>query len=248
MLRKAIQLIADLTDLDALKSYLTLPPVAKGRDLAANFGQDFLEYLLRTGEEDLATAVQAEIDKNEFLDWPFLEALPDPAFEGFYRNLPQGILEDPQSPTYLFMDFERDVDNEWLIHGTNDAGSIEANGFTRGVWDFATLGLTTHFVDKVKTGGFNFAFYAASFHERDVLAYGKEAVVFRASGIEVYHHGDQQRQIIFLGDTATDIHSITYYSGSYYVRINDVEVEGGLEDVEVEGSLKECTDWIMEHV
>jgi hypothetical protein len=237
MLRKAIELVADLTDLDALKDYLTMSNADKGRDLAANFGQDFMSYLEDAGEEEVV-AVQAEIDKNEFLDFSFLKTLPDEVFEGFLGNLPPDIASDPNSPTYLFMDFERDVDNEWLIHGTNDAGSIEANGFTRGVWDLCTLGLTTCFVDKVKTGGFNFGFYATSFHEREVLAYGKEAVVFRASGVEVYHHGDQQRQIIFLGNTATDIHSISYYSGSYYANINDVEFEG---------TLKECADWIMEN-
>ena len=223
MLKRAIEIIADLTELDYLKDYLNMSPAAKGRDLAANFGQDFMSYLEGAGEEELATAIQAEIDKNEFLDFSFLETLPDKVFEEFLSNLPLDIRSDPNSPTYLFMDFERDVDNEWLIHGTNDAGSIEANGFTRGVWDLASLGLTTALVDKVKTGGFNFAFYATSFHEKEVLAYGKEAVVFRASGIEVYHHGDQQRQIIFLGNTATDIHSINYSSGIYYVMINDVE-------------------------
>jgi hypothetical protein len=238
MLKRAIEIIADLTELDYLKDYLNMSPAAKGRDLAANFGQDFLQYLFSAGEEELAALVSAEIEKNEFLDFSFLETLPDKAFEGFLGNLPSDISDDPQSPTYLFMDFIRDVANEWLIHGTNDAESIEANGFTRGVWDLASLGLTTQLVDKVKTGGFNFAFYATSFHEKEVLAYGKEAVVFRASGIEVDHYGDQQRQIIFLGNTATDIHSINYSSGIYYVMINDVEFEG---------TLKECADWIMEN-
>lgn len=238
MLRKAIQLVADLTDLDALKSYLTLSSVEKGRDLAANFGQDFMSYLEGAGEEELAALAGAEIEKNEFLDWPFLETLPDKAFEGFYRNLPPGILEDPQSPTYLTVDYERDVEDEWLIHGTNYASDIESGGFTRGVWDYATLSLTTQLVDSVKTGGFNFAFYADKFSESDVLAYGKEAVVFQASGIETWHHGDQQRQIIFLGETAHDIHAIQRSSyGDYYASLGEEEFVG---------SLQECANWIME--
>lgn len=237
-LHKAIQLVADLTDLDSLKSYLTLSDADKGRDLAANFGQDFLEYLESAGEEELAAAAQAEIEKNEFLDWPFLEGLPDKVFVEFLQNLPAGILEDPNSPTYLTVDFERDVEDEWLIHGTNNASDIESGGFTRGVWDYTTLSLTTHFVDSVKTGGFNFAFYADKFHESDVLAYGKEAVVFQASGIETWHHGDQQRQIIFLGSTAHDIHAIQRSSyGDFYASLGEEEFVG---------SLQECANWIME--
>lgn len=238
MLRKAIQLVADITDLDALKSYLTLSNVEKGRDLAATFDQDFLEYLENAGEEELAAAVRTEIEQNEFLDWPFLEGLPSKVFVGFLQNLPQGILEDPQSPTYLTVDFERDVEDEWLIHGANNAEAIVQEGFTRGVWDYSSLALTTYLVDSIKTGGFNFAFYADKFHESEVLAYGKEAVVFQASGIETWHHGDQQRQIIFLGSTAHDIHAIQRSSyGDFYTELNGEEFTG---------SLKECANWIME--
>lgn len=240
MLKRAIAIIADLTDLDSLKAYLTMSDVDKGRDLAANFGQDFLEYLQGAGEEDLALAVGAEIEKNEFLDWPFLETLPPKVFVGFLQNLPMGILEDPQSPTYLTVDYERDVEDEWLIHGTNNAKEIELDGFTRGVWDFSSLALTTHLVDSIKTGGFNFAFYAEKFHESDVLAYGKEAVVFQATGIETWHHGDQQRQIIFVGNTAHEIHAIQRSSyGDFYASLGEEEFTG---------SLQECANWIMERV
>lgn len=241
MLKRAIGIIAELTDLDALKSYLTMPPASKGRDLAANFGQDFLEYLLHTGEEDLAAVVQAEIDKNEFLDFPFLETLPDKAFVGFLQNLPEVLTEGPHAPTYLFLDYTQDVADEWLIHGTNSAAAVESEGFTRGVWDYATLGLTTWFKDEVKSdGGFNFAFYAQKFSESDVTAYGKEAVVFMASGIETWHYSDQQRQIIFLGATAHDIHAIQRSSyGDYYASLGEEEFTG---------SMQECANWIMENV
>lgn len=73
-----------------------------------------------------------------------------------------------------------------------------------------------------------------------MTAYGKEAVVFMASGIETWHHSDQQRQIIFLGATAHDIHAIQRSSyGDYYTSLGEEEFTG---------SMQECADWIMEHV
>ena len=238
-LRKAVQLISDLVNINDLKVYLSMPDAGKGRDLAASFGRDFLEYLEGAGEEELAVSVSAEIEKNEFLDWSFLEPLPDKAFVGFYRNVPPSIGNDPHSPSYLHMSYVDDVNNEWLIHGTNDATAIESKGFTRGAWDYTTLGLTRHFVESVKSGGFNFALFATAFDEETILGYGKEAVVFRASGIQVFHYGDNQPQVIFVGNTAHSINGIYRSSyGDYYTTIDGEEFSG---------SMGECANWIIKN-
>ena len=81
------------------------------------------------------------------------------------------------------------------------------------------LGLTTHLGDfDKKYGGYNFAYllsdfvrYAKGDYSRGSRGYkyGDEAVIFRASGIKVWHHGDQEPQVIFYGNTATNIIPIT---------------------------------------
>lgn len=240
MLQRAIQRIADYEEMQGLKAYLTMGPVGEGRDLAVNFTTDFLEYLEQAGAEEAAAKVREELERNEFLDWDVLEGIPDALFKGFRQNLPVSLFEDANTPTYLHLEYRRDVEDEWLIHGTNHAADIESGGFTRGVWDYATLGLTTWFKDEGKTGGFNFAFYAGSFHESEVLAYGKEAVLFQASGIETYHHGDQQRQIIFWGGSAHDIHGIYRSSyGDFYTALGEEEFTG---------DMKECVSWLLERI
>ena len=66
-----------------------------------------------------------------------------------------------------------------------------------------------------KYGGYNFAYdverydrYAHSNHGRG-FKYGKEAVIFRASGMELWHYGDEEPQVIFYGNTAKSIIPIT---------------------------------------
>ena len=47
--------------------------------------------------------------------------------------------------------------------------------------------------------------------------YGAECVIFRANGIEIYHSGDQEPQVIFEGKSATDIIPITSYEDIWQV-------------------------------
>ena len=67
------------------------------------------------------------------------------------------------------------------------------------------LGLTTYYKSDSfakKFGGYNFAFVSGDRSIPQVARqtkYGKEAVMFRTSGIEVQHYGDREYQAIFYG-------------------------------------------------
>jgi hypothetical protein len=111
------------------------------------------------------------------------------------------------------------VKNQWLIHFTNEADDIAMNGFKYGVDEITKLGLTTYLsqIDK-EYGGFNFAYLLSDFNRYGKAGfgsrggeykYGKEAVIFRASGIKTYHYGDEEPQVIFYGNTAKNIIPIT---------------------------------------
>lgn len=117
-----------------------------------------------------------------------------------------------RAPTFLHMEFVRLVKNDWLIHFSNAAEDIHTSGFKYGVDDLTQLGLTTRVDAKMRSGkGYNFAFLAdeASQGKGDprgfTWKYGKEAVMFRASGILAYHLSDKERQVIFWGPSARDI-------------------------------------------
>lgn len=143
-------------------------------------------------------------------DW---SAWIDTASEGdlarFREHMEQGGRLDmgPHRPAYEHMSFNRLVRPTWLIHFTDDPEAIASEGFTHG-WDSTTgLGLTTHFTDEARHRGpgYNFAFTVGSRDARNALnsrhgpKYGKHAVVFWAGGVEAYHYGDEEDQVIFWG-------------------------------------------------
>jgi hypothetical protein len=120
-------------------------------------------------------------------------------------------ISDSEYPAWSYFDDSPEVvKNQWLIHFTNDADGISRNGFKYGVDDMTKLGLTTHLgeFDK-KYGGYNFAYLLSDFDrygsDRDGYKYGREAVIFNASGIKLWHHGDNEPQVIFYGKTARNI-------------------------------------------
>lgn len=130
-------------------------------------------------------------------------------------------INDADYPAWSFFDSEPEiVKNQWLIHFTKDAQSIALEGFKYGVDEMTKLGLTTHLgeFDK-KYGGYNFAYLLKDFDKygrssgrgygSQKYKYGKEAVIFRASGIKLWHHSDQEPQVIFYGNTANTIIPIT---------------------------------------
>jgi hypothetical protein len=88
--------------------------------------------------------------------------------------------------------------------------------------DMTRLGLTTWFNDNAKgRGGYNFAFPANRFNEYQGKQYGKECVLFRASGIQVYHYGDEQHQVIFWGKDSRDRIPITAGINAQWALPND---------------------------
>lgn len=118
-------------------------------------------------------------------------------------------------PAWYFMKYENVVKNQWLIHFTNNPFGVRNKGFRFGVNDVSKLGLTKHLKsdDYFVNGGYNFAYlldeymkygykHKNVFNNRDTFKYGESAVLFKASGIRVYHKTDKEHQVIFTGETA----------------------------------------------
>jgi len=148
---------------------------------------------------------KADAAADDPLSW--LDGASEGDLERFREYVEQrvgGMDMGADRPAYEHMSFSRLVRPTWLVHFTDDPESIQSDGFQYG-WDSTEgLGLTTHFTDNARKRGpgFNFAFVLGS-RDADRAAssgkYGKEAVVFWAGGVEAYHYGDEEDQVIFWG-------------------------------------------------
>jgi len=163
-------------------------------------------------------------DTIELMTW--LENNNKEVYDSFanylYRKITNNTLPISSSeyPAWSYFDDSPQlVKNQWLIHFTSDADGIYRDGFKYGVGEMERLGLTTELGEfEKKYGGYNFAYLLSDFVKyakgnytrgRRVYKYGDEAVIYRASGIKVWHHGDEEPQVIFYGNTATDIIPLT---------------------------------------
>lgn len=219
-----------------LKDYFSMPEEAKMAYLPHEyhyFFNDFMEetdtYFERPKEEflDANGELMRTEDYHELELMTWLENNNREIYDKFAKYLYDKIMDntlpiaDAEYPAWSFFDDTPElVKNQWLIHFTNSADNIAKNGFKYGVDDMTKLGLTTHLseFDK-KYGGYNFAYTLKDFQKygkssygnwtKSGYKYGNEAVVFNASGIKVWHHGDNEPQVIFYGNTAKNIIPIT---------------------------------------
>jgi hypothetical protein len=199
----------------SLKRYFSMTDEEKKSYLPHEYPYEFDTFL---DEEGLETDIEGEpyeitdilFDKNPELYNQFAQWLYDKIMDHDLN------INDADLPAWSFFDNPRLVKNQWLIHFTDDAEGIARQGFKYGVDEIDKLALTTHLGEfEKKYGGYNFAYdidryarYAHSNHGRG-FKYGKEAVIFRASGMELWHYGDGEPQVIFYGNTAKSIIPIT---------------------------------------
>ena len=214
-----------------LRDYLSMSEEAKKEYLPQEyyyFFEDFLE------ETDTEFEMPKETRPSDYADEPYEEVdmfddnmelmiwleknnreIYDLFADYLYDKIKDNTLPIAESeyPAWSYFDDRPTlVKNQWLIHFTDNAEDVAMNGFKYGVDDMTKLGLTTHLgeFDK-KYGGYNFAYLLSDFPRyarggrRGGYKYGKEAVVFNASGIKTWHYGDEEPQVIFYGNTATNI-------------------------------------------
>lgn len=153
-------------------------------------------------------------------------------------------------PSWLTMDFNRIVKNEWCIHFCYDANSIMREGFKWGTDDINRLALTG--AGRKKWGeGYNFAYpigearidtnnYGSFDPENPSQRGNREAVIFQTSGVEVDHYGDNERQVVFWGPSAKNFIPIRYNS-----EIGEWCIYGKNDQVLKAGEPSEILDWVL---
>lgn len=210
-------------DVVYLKDYLSMSDEDKKRSLPHEYHYFFNDFV-DEADIDLETEIPDDIrdgDDYELVDW--LENNNKDIYNSFadylYEKVNDHELNIPNSdyPAWSYFDDNpKLVKKQWLIHFTDNADSIVKSGFKYGVSDMTKLGLTTHLGEFAKKyGGYNFAYLLSDFPKYASgrfgygYKYGKEVVIFNASGIKVWHFGDEEPQVIFYGNTATNIIAIT---------------------------------------
>ena len=146
-----------------------------------------------------------------------------------------------EMPSWVFMDFNRVVKNEWCIHFGADSNSIAREGFTGGTEEIERLAYTGAGREK-RGAGYDFAFPLG---ERDVdnNNYGNEAVIFQTSGIEIYHYGDSQNQVVFWGPYAKNFIPIRWSSEQ-----GEWVVEGSNGQILKAGKPSEIAYWAVDNL
>ena len=191
--------------------------------------------------------------------------LPDKVIQEYTDMMGEEFLEymnryDPsEAPSTAFYDNAVLIKRQtWLVHFSDKAWHIAADGFKYGIDQMDKLGLTTWYNNESfnkKHGGYNFAFEAggryATYAARDGK-YGEEAVMFTNSGVKAYHNGDQEEQIIFWGKDVDprDIIYIAKVDGEWCVSPHPLKSRKKNFDrdcVFSNDEFKNVTDWIEAH-
>lgn len=132
------------------------------------------------------------------------------AFMNEHPNVANAAIEryndDEPGMTKNTMDYRHPLINKWLVHYSDNGWDIFREGFKYGNEDMTNIGLTNAGSTKGKQhGDYLFAYdiddavrYGSSTHKgTGKFKYGEIAIVFIASGIEFYHYGDEEPQVVF---------------------------------------------------
>jgi hypothetical protein len=209
------------SDTAALKRYLTCTDDQKKSEMAylAIENYEFIDDWLSENHPDVLSEISDEgLEGYEYAD--YLVEHHDEVFKEFGEYVLENAIKlgdsigHDQLPTWFHFMFTDIIKNQWLIHCTDDAYGIEKEGFTRGVDSMDKLGYTCHLSEYDReNGGYNFAYTISDFgkygmNTRSKPKYGKQLVIFTASGVRGYHYGDGEYQVIFRGSTAANIYPI----------------------------------------
>lgn len=136
----------------------------------------------------------------------------------------------------------------WLVHFSDNAERIAAQGFLYGHNSFNGLALTTHksHGSRHRSPGFNFAFTADDRH-LDYVAnrgkYGHSAVLFRSGGVRAFHYGDDEWQVIFWGPVVKQVVLIERCAGGSWCILDQYTSR----ELCVKGSVVEAVRWAIDH-
>ena len=194
---------ADLPDaiaaLEMFKAQITLSDADKGRELIYGDPERFLRWC-RTRRVPLPKDAQQRLDQYDasFVEDQVAQRYAEEETALYLRHDPV------EAPSFMYYEFRGDFPGGWLLHQSDDPWAIAFHGFKYGAADWDRMGLTTNRTTEYRQreAGLNFAFLVGY---GDEGKYGSGAVMFQVPrGVEVYHYGDGEKQVVFVGAEATN--------------------------------------------
>jgi hypothetical protein len=231
-----------------LKRYMSYDETDQAYECAHYCPWLFMNFIEKN--EDIEDAINSLIADGKVPDdifqWEYWEAAEKLA--DFFKSELNPWCEDfiqycsyhggTEIPLFCVADFSKEIHNDWLVHMTssNNVYGLYKEGFSYGV-DLDQLAYTPArgTTDYKYGAGYNFAFEACDADTAENSHYGDAAVLFQASGVEIYHYGDSQHQVIFYGPSARNLiflyqerESSTWYvnseiTGNTLVRFDDLQ-------------------------
>lgn len=217
-----------------LKRYLNMSDEDKAYECAGRLPwllKDFIENNSEAYEiiDELIGMGKLDSDVLEMDSWDMAEAV-GPLFNGELAQFAEEFISyvsqngNTEVPLFVVADYEKDVKNEWLVHMTDNLSGVSHEGFNVGVSIDELAYTPGRGTTKYKYGpGYNFAFTADDAYHAERTGYGKYCILFQASGVQIYHYGDEEKQVIFYGPSARNlifIYKEEYgdYSGSWVIK------------------------------
>lgn len=238
------------------KENVALLNYAKGWNDSA-YDMEELRYLFRDWMQDEHPEVK-DLDYMDDLDFPEVEEKYGEYFDEFKKRLESGLYRNKPEifgSTRRIMDLKNQKllpNDTWLIHFSDNARNIAREGFTVGADDITNLAVTRYANKGYETEGYNFAFLANSPEVSNVSRshkYGKNAVMFRGSGVHFYHYGDSENQVVFYGPDVKEFVLLEEVDGDFRVIGNqrhtakDYLFDSALTHSS-EPSIIQCVKWV----
>jgi len=233
-----------------LEQYLKMDERSQDINRALSHSYWIDEFLSEEEHDESIDEFENDSEKVEWLESHNPELLVK--YGQYVKGIPS-YNNDSEMELYDIVTYQGFVRQKWLIHFSDDAYSIAKDqNFKKGTpyEDYQRLGLSTHFRDISKTGGFNFAYEVKDvekyYKERrnSRPKYGKEAVIFKGDGIKVWHYGDQEPQVIFDGKVTTKPIIYVEYNEDDKWRINSTKT--GEKIIEKE-KIKDIINWVEQN-
>jgi len=119
-------------------------------------------------------------------------------------------------PLYVTYTYEGDVVDDWIVHFTDYKDNIKSilkNQHFVGIPNIYNLAITSSNTEDYTEEGYCFGFHIDDIYEnfKDGYShYGNYCILFKASGIKLYHNGDEEHQVIFIGNQVSNLIPFTY--------------------------------------
>lgn len=140
----------------------------------------------------------------------FLIEIVDDVFKNNPYDLDLNLL-----PLYVTYTYEGDVVDDWITHFTEkeNVKSILKTQHFKGIPNIYNLAITSSNNEEYTEEGYCFGFHIDDIYENfknKDSHYGNYGILFKASGIKLYHNGDEEHQVIFIGNQVSNLIPFMY--------------------------------------